>query len=149
MSGIEFCFEVKNRIQFSTQIKTMENTEEVVSILAKSIPFRKDFQLAIKESRESPEEWLIRVKFLAKSCGFDKSYNLFVLDKFLTGLEAEIIDHLCSSAEYLDIDSSLEIIKANKELTTNIKEETMIVEPADVLDEPETVRKPISIVQNK
>lgn len=81
-----------------------------VSILAKSILHRKDFNDAVKEAKESPDEWLSRIKVLAKACSFGKSGDLFILDKFLTGLEIEIIVHLCSSAKNLNIENSLKII---------------------------------------
>lgn len=90
----------------------MGGKQNNVSILAKSIPHRKDFYNAIKQSKESPDEWLSRVKELAKTCSFGKSGDLFILDKFLTGLEPELIDHLCASAKNLNITSSLKIIHA-------------------------------------
>lgn len=90
----------------------MANIGEVVTILAKSIPFRKEFNLAMKKSKETPNEWLARVKTLAELCGFGQCQNLCILDKFLTGFDTEIINHLCSSAEYLDIETALEITEA-------------------------------------
>lgn len=90
----------------------MANIGEVVTILAKSIPFRKEFNLAMKKSKETPNEWLARVKTLAALCGFGKCQNLCILDKFLTGFDTEIINHLCSSAKYLDIETALGIIEA-------------------------------------
>lgn len=90
----------------------MANIGEVVTILTKSIPFRKEFHLAMKQSKETPNEWLARVKALAELCGFDQCKNLCILDKFLTGFNAEIINHFCSTAEYLDIQNALEIIEA-------------------------------------
>lgn len=85
---------------------------EVVTIFAKSIPFRKTFNLAMKKPKETPNEWLARIKTLAELCGFGHYKNLFILDKFLTGFNAEITDHLCSTAQYLDIESALGIIEA-------------------------------------
>lgn len=123
--------------QEKNSIGIMNDVQEVVLILAKSISFRKKFHSAIRKSSETPEEWLCRVKSLAEACSFGESYNVFVLDKFLTGLEAESIDHLCSNAEYLDINSSLQIIHENE-----VKSETVLVEALDVVNEqPETVCK--------
>lgn len=85
---------------------------EVVSILTKSIPFRREFNLAVKESKETPTEWLTQVKRLAEMCGFGQCQNLFILDKFLAGFDTDIINHLCSTAEYVDIGTALEIIEA-------------------------------------
>lgn len=101
----------------------MSSRQNNVSILVESLPYQRDFDRAIKETDESAEQWLFRVKELAKLCSFGMSYDLIVLHKFLTGLETEIIDHLCSSAECLDIENSLEIIHAycaqNTELAPN------------------------------
>lgn len=103
---------------------------EVITILAKSIPFRKEFNLAVKEVKESPSEWLSRVNELAKLCGFGNAYDFFVLDKFVTGLEPDLINHLCSCAEYLDIESVLEIIDAYSSPKTNaiIREQCLLAE---------------------
>lgn len=84
----------------------------IATVSVQLIPHRRDFYRANKETGESAEQWMCRIKELAKSCSFGKYFDYFVLDKFLTGLEPEIIDHLCSSAECLDISNSLEIIHA-------------------------------------
>lgn len=89
----------------------MGGKHQEAMILARSIPFRLDFHKALKTPKELPEEWLIRVKELAQLCCFGESCDLFVLDKFITGFETEITDHLCSRAECLDINKSLEIIQ--------------------------------------
>lgn len=109
----------------------MGRRKEDISILTKLIPIRKEFNLANKEARETPEEWLNRVKELAESCEFGQSANLFVLDKFLIGLETETIDYLCSSAESVTINSSLEIIHALDTPKTDIKEEPILPQTID------------------
>lgn len=110
----------------------MGGKQKEPSILTKSIPFRKDFYKTIKEPKESPKEWLSRVNELAKLCDFGKSSDLFVLDKFVTGFETEIIDHLCSCAESLDFESSLDIIQAynapKTEITDNLYTDEQMVE---------------------
>lgn len=108
----------------------MGRKKEVISISTKFIPFRKEFHLANKEAKETHEEWLNRVKELAESCEFGQYFNLFVLEKFLIGLETETIDYLCSSAESLTVDSSLQIIHALETAKTDIKEETTILSQA-------------------
>lgn len=90
----------------------MSGKSKKVSILSKLIPFRQNFYKAQKNSNESPDEWLIRLKELSKACSFGKNVDVIVLDKFITGLESEIIDYLCLSADSLNINTSLDIIHA-------------------------------------
>lgn len=71
-----------------------------------------EFYKAQQQINESPTEWLTRIKELSNACSFGKSADLIVLDKFITGLESDIVDYLCSSADSLNINSSLEIIQA-------------------------------------
>lgn len=89
----------------------MDAKPEKLSILTKTIPYRKVFHKATKKPTESPEKWLCRIKKLASLCDFGNCCGLFVLDKFITGLENEIIDYLKSCAECLDVDNSLEFIQ--------------------------------------
>lgn len=120
-----------------------------VSISTKSIPIRKIFHSMIKEPKETHEEWLIRVKELAESCEFGQNINLFVLDKFLSGLETEMIDHLCLSAVCLTINSSLQII--NEFGTEQMKTETN-VHISDIKSEavlPEMVEIPETVCNLK
>lgn len=83
-----------------------------VKILAKSIPFRKEFNSAVKQAEETPKEWLARVRALSEVCGFGQAQNMRILDKFVTGFDTEIINQLCSTAKHLDIQTALEIVEA-------------------------------------
>lgn len=90
----------------------MSGKSKKVSILSKLIPFRQEFYAARKTSDETAEEWLDRLKTLSKTCGFGASSEPMILDKFITGLEPDIIDYLRLSADSLNIKSSIEIIQA-------------------------------------
>lgn len=105
----------------------MANVGEVVTILAKSIPFRTEFNLAMKESRETPTTWLARVKALSELCDFGQGQNLRILDKFLTGFDTEVINHLCSAAEHLDIETALEITEAYRRRKTGNGTEAIVM----------------------
>lgn len=115
-----------------------------VKILTKTIPFRKDFYKATKEPNESSEQWLSRVKELAKSCGFGTHNDQFIANKFIMGLESETIDYLCSSADSLDVAGSLKFIreyeKQKNDLTLNAP--TVVeTETEPLLEPPESVCK--------
>lgn len=105
-------------------------------ILTKTIPFRKEFHRAVKEPTELPKDWLIRIKELAKACGFGKNNDLFVFNKFITGLENEVIEYLCSSAKCLDVNSSLEYIRVYE------KQKIDVTFNATFVDQPEPSIEP-------
>lgn len=116
----------------------------IANVFVKSIPYRREFYHAKKETDESAEQWMCRVKDLAKLCSFGKYNDFFILDKFLMGLEPEIIDYLCSSAECLDMCNSLDIIHAyNAQTRDSIKSiqltDEQIVD-SDDQNEPEVVK---------
>lgn len=109
-------------------------------ILTKTIPFRKEFYRAVKDSTELPKDWLIRLKELAKTCGFGKNNDLFVFNKFITGLENEVIEYLCSSAKCLDVNSSLEYIRVYEKQQIDVTfNETFVDQPEPLIEPPESV----------
>lgn len=96
------------------------------SIPASSLQYRKDFFSALQQTNESAEEWLHRVKELAQLCSFGKLNDIFVLNKFLTGLETKIVEHLCTNSQCLDFDNSLEIIGDYNKQKTDSKPIQMV-----------------------
>lgn len=114
-------------------------------IFTKTIPFRKDFYRAAKEPYESAEQWLFRVKELAKTCGFGQNNDLFVFNKFITSLENELTDYLCSNAQCLDINSSQQLARLYEKQNQNKTEQnetinTSFVDQSEpLLEPPETV----------
>lgn len=111
--------------------------QKTARILTKTIPFRKDFFRAIKEPTESPEQWLSRIKELTKSCCFGKNNDLFIFNKFIAGLEADLTDYLCSSVQRLDIQSSLDFIRVYEKQKIDVTFNATFV--ADQPEPPETV----------
>lgn len=111
-----------------------------VKIPTKTIPFRKDFFKTAKEPDESSEEWLDRVKELAKPCCFGTHNDQFIVSKFITGLESEVIEYLCANAQSLDIQSTLKSISVYEtetkvdithNATTFVDVTKPIIEPPD------------------
>ncbi|XP_031628894.1 zinc finger protein OZF-like isoform X2 [Contarinia nasturtii] len=88
----------------------MGDKSETACIFVRNIPSRQNFYKAMKSPTETPDHWLSRIKKLAKLCDFGNSLDSIVLDKFITGLENEVIDYLCLCAECLDIDATVKFI---------------------------------------
>lgn len=110
---------------------------KTVKIPSKTIPFRKDFFKATKEPNESTEAWLNRVNELAKSCCFGTHNDQFIVSKFVTGLETEVIEYLCSNSQSLDIQSTLKsIIVYEKEKDDLTHNPTPFVDATEPLIEP-------------
>lgn len=58
---------------------------------------RKMFYAATKEPDETIVEWCARVKRMAGNCDFGTSITMYVLDKFVTGLDGKCFERLCES----------------------------------------------------
>lgn len=128
----------------------MNEKSETALIFVKSISFRQDFYKAIKSPIETPDEWLIRIKQLAKQCDFGKCFDLFVLDKFITGLESEIIDYLCSCATVLGIDDTVNYVHTYQNVHANETDQNELTNESHINEEildpfqgpTEVVRRP-------
>lgn len=121
----------------SRKTQAMGAKQKNVKIPTKTIPFRKDFFRATKEPNESTEEWLSRVKELAKSCCFGTHSNQFIVSKFIIGLESEVIEYLCSNAQSLDIQSTIKSVNVyEKEKDDSTHNATPFVDVTEPLIEP-------------
>ena len=142
------CYEIelcgrKSVSRTTFELTTSKKTEAMgakhknVKIPTKTVPFRKDFFKATKEPNESTEKWLSRVKELAKSCCFGTHNDQFIVSKFITGMESEVIEYLCSNAQSLDIQSTIKSISVyEKEKDVLTHNPTPFVDVTEPIIEP-------------
>lgn len=106
------------------------------SVQADCLPFRKEFYAANKEQLETIENWLLRVRKMANTCKFGIYSNKMILDKFITGLEAHLLDHLCGSSKTLGITTTLKKIESyNLKIGEENKIERSTIEENDKIDD--------------
>lgn len=74
---------------------------------------RKLFFDAKKFDNESAAQWAVRLKALAGNCKFGNSLELFLLNKFVTGMEGRTFEKLCEEDEKLTWTKAQEIAARN------------------------------------
>lgn len=85
----------------------------------KCLENRRIFFNSVKNTNETIDEWLERIEILAKSCGFSQDLNLFLFNKFLTGLDDGNFCKIVSQRNDLTLESSLCFLKKNDDVLPN------------------------------
>lgn len=99
----------------------------VSTISVKSIWFRRKFHDANKDVDETVTEWLNRVQKLAKPCEFGKELNTFIWDKFIVGLDDNLLNHFCldNKTISLDIRKALQTLRQHEDEIECNKQDTL------------------------
>lgn len=83
----------------------------VLRISTTSIRCRKEFISAIRQSDETLENWYDRLKVLAESCDYGTYLEAFVLNQFICGLDALILDYLIAEQKELSLNDVFDLTK--------------------------------------
>ncbi|KAG4077404.1 hypothetical protein HA402_009805 [Bradysia odoriphaga] len=84
----------------------------VLRISAASIRYRKEFNSANKHGDETLENWYDRLKVLAESCDYGTYLEAFILNQFICGLDALILEYLNAEQKDLSLDDVFELTKS-------------------------------------
>lgn len=75
------------------------------------VRYRRQFHTATKDPHETVSKWFCRLKKLAEPCQFESDLNNFLLDRFLIGLDDDLLNELCQQCSYLTLLNSLRILQ--------------------------------------
>lgn len=77
---------------------------------------RKRFHSSIKDTSESVEDWFHRLQQCVSSCNFGALSNVFLIDKFISGLDVHLFDKLSKSTT-LTVEQTLSIATISSDET--------------------------------
>lgn len=84
----------------------------VLRISTTSIRYRKQFHSANKQADETLENWYDRLKVLAESCDYGTHLEAFILNQFICGLDALILDYLHAEQKELSLTDVIDLTKS-------------------------------------
>lgn len=84
----------------------------VLRISTASIRYRKEFNSANKLADETLENWYDRLKDLAESCDYGTHLEAFILNQFICGLDALILDYLHAEQTDLSLNDVFDLTKS-------------------------------------
>ncbi|KAG4067741.1 hypothetical protein HA402_005513 [Bradysia odoriphaga] len=84
----------------------------VLRISVASIPYRKQFISANKHADETLKNWYDRLKDLAVSCDYGMHSEAFILNQFICGLDALILEYLRTEQTDLSVNDVFDLTKS-------------------------------------
>lgn len=91
------------------------NCQVLPSIPATRLNQRKQFHNAAKITNESILDWHSRLSFLASECEFGGAAAIFLLEKFIFGLDDDLLDRLSIEVDAITLEQSMQILKNYEE----------------------------------
>lgn len=80
-----------------------------VTLPPSSIPYRKAFHSANKQTNETVDDWYHRLNNLAQSCNYGCYLDVLLLDKLILGLDDTILERLCMEERELSVSDVIEL----------------------------------------
>ncbi|KAG4077362.1 hypothetical protein HA402_009763 [Bradysia odoriphaga] len=84
----------------------------VLRISTASIPHRKEFISANKDADETLKNWYDRLKVLAVSCDYGMHSEAFILNQFICGLDALVLEYFRTEEKDLSVNDVFDLTKS-------------------------------------